>query len=130
MKISELKSAVYQLAEVTTTQQLKMQYKVIKPLDLRYKISWEKALAHLQPDLSFDDWGNSPSNEFKDLFADADAALETFDQKLSKAKKLTRTAIAMADSLDEFAEASLSEAQHLAERMQHDQALAREADLN
>ncbi len=142
-KISELKPAVYQLAKVITTQQLKAQYKAIKPLDLRYKASWEKALAHLQanmpsdlsvaqkqPPSSFDDWVNSASNEFKELFADADAALGSFDEKLSKTKKLTRTAIAMADSLDEFAEASLNEAHHLAERTQRDQARSKEAELN
>ncbi len=39
MKLSELKAAVYHIAKVKTTRQLKLQCVEIKPLDMRYKAS-------------------------------------------------------------------------------------------
>lgn len=129
MKLTELKSKVYQLAEVTTTKQLKAQYKEIKPLDLRYKASWEKALTHLQRSLEskdatpvdskdatatdFEKWLDSPPAEYKELFAEAGAALASFGKKLDQTRTLTKTAKAMVASLDEFAEATVEEAQRL-----------------
>jgi hypothetical protein len=132
MKLIELKSKVYQLAEVTTTKQLKAQYPEIKPLDLRYKASWEEALTQLQksskkkdktplaPSAStetkstdFKEWLKKPPAEYKELFADAGAALASFGKKLDQTKKLTKTAKAMVASLDEFAEATVEEAQRL-----------------
>ncbi len=128
MKLPELKLEVYRIAKVTTTKQLKAQHKQIKPLDLRYKISWEQALEQLQHSLKveetssaqtatttdFDQWLNDPPSAYRDLFAEADAALTRFDDKLNKTKRLTKTAKAMAASLDEFAEATVEEAQRLA----------------
>ncbi|MBE9062944.1 hypothetical protein [cf. Phormidesmis sp. LEGE 11477] len=129
MKLIELKSKVYQLAKVTTSKQLKAQYQEIKPLDLRYKASWEKALAQLQhaskskgqtplkqidtESTDFKEWLSKPPSEYKELFADAGAALASFGKKLDQTKKLTKTAKAMAASLDEFAEATVEEAQRL-----------------
>ncbi|MEL6470165.1 MAG: hypothetical protein AAFQ74_10590 [Cyanobacteria bacterium J06623_4] len=189
MKLSELKAAVYRLAQVDTTKQLKAKYKDIKPLDMRRKASWEKALVQLQavskseqssagkalvvnlpaPQKSaskkasskkskpkkkkvrksaarelvsqqpadsvnvtegFDAWVSNPPSDFAALFAEADEALGAFDKKLAKTKKLTKTAITMAHSLEEFAEASLSEAEHLKDHMQRVQERAKEADLN
>lgn len=140
MKLSELKERVYTAAKVGTTRQLKVQYPAIKALDMRYKKSWESALSLVQIALStafdsnapknqstssaridspkespsFQDWLSDPPDEYKDLFAEADAALTSFDEKLSKTKKLTKTAKAMVASLDEFAEATVEEAQQLA----------------
>ena len=132
MKLTELKSKVYQLAKVTTTKQLKAQYPEIKPLDLRYKASWEKALVRLQKaskakekqpsadststdtkSTDFKEWLKKPPSEYKELFADAGAALASFGKKLDQTKKLTKTAKAMVASLDEFAEATVEEAQRL-----------------
>ncbi len=129
MKLPELKSEVYRIAKVATTKQLKVQHKEIKPLDLRYKVSWQKALKQLQqsPNVEknttsaqtaatkdFDQWLNDPPGDYRDLFTEADAALTAFDDKLSKTKRLTKTAKAMVASLDEFAEAAVEEAQRLA----------------
>ena len=137
MKLSELKRKVYEAAKVTTTKQLKAQYPAIRPLDMRCKLSWESALPLAQaaystnPDLTklqstkaqvdkpensvgFEDWLSNPPDEYKALFVEADAALTAFDQKLSNTKKLTKTAKAMVASLDEFAEATVEEAQKLA----------------
>lgn len=153
MKLTDLKATVYRLANVTTTKHLKAQYESIKPLDMRYKVSWEKALVTLQElrskqldpsdanksdsktsktnsEVNFEQWINNPSNEYRDLFADADAAIQAFDTKLSKTKKLTKTALAMVESLDEFAEASSAEAKRLATITQQDQKNTQEANLN
>lgn len=144
MKLSELKAAVYLLAQVGTTKQLKKQYEFARPLDMRFKASWEKVLVHLQTesqqvsenqisentDESFEAWASNPPSEYAALFAEADEALETFDRKLLKTKKLTKTAIAMANSLDEFAEASLDEAKRLAKAAQTNRKRVKEADLN
>lgn len=58
----------------------------------------------------FKDWLDNPPAEYKELFAEAGAALASFGQKLDQTKKLTRTAKAMVASLDEFAEAAVEEA--------------------
>lgn len=132
MKLTELKSKVYQLAKVTTTRQLKAHYLEIKPLDLRRKASWEKALAQLQKaskakdktpsapsaptdvkSTDFKEWLKKPPSEYKELFAEASAALASFGETLDKTKELTKTAKAMVTSLDEFAEATVEEAQRL-----------------
>ncbi|MEL7330931.1 MAG: hypothetical protein AAFN12_01720 [Cyanobacteria bacterium J06560_2] len=149
MKLTELKAAVYKLAKVSTTKQLKAQNKVIKTLDLRYKASWEKALAQLRdatpqkaeesaskaleesnPSGGFEAWVSNPLGEFGELFAEADAALGSFDEKLAKTKQLTQRAIAMTQSLDEFAEASLDEAKRLAKTVKRTIDTGKEADLN
>ncbi len=172
MKLTELKAAVYQLAQVDDTRQLKAQYKAIKSLDLRYKVSWEKALDQLRSEEAaskpktttekknqqektkgkksekkstqsvderpsdtnspenFEEWASNPPGEFSELFAAADAALESFDEKLAKGRQLTKNAIAMANSLDEFAEATVDEAKRLAKAAQRAVNVSRKADLN
>ena len=129
MKLTELKSEVYRIAKVTTTKQLKAQYRDIQPLDLRYTASWEKALARLHKasqveietpssqttsaSTEFEDWLENPPADYKDLFAEAGASLASFGEKLNKTKKLTEAAKAMVASLDEFAEAAVEEAKKL-----------------
>ena len=140
MKLSELKAAVYRIAKVKTTRQLKLQYAEIKPLDMRYKASWEKVLTLLNEPKSkkakeeqkpdFEDWLSNPPEEYKVLFAEANAALDAYDEKSAKTKRLTRTAKTMADSLDEFADASLAEAQELARVAQRAEDTSKQADLN
>ena len=158
MKLTDLKAAVYKLAGVKTTKQLKKKLKAqneaSQPLDMRYKASWENALEQLKtgqknnslkakhPDKTaaapekeqssqdFETWEGDPSNEFAALLAEADGALEAFDEKMAQTKKLTRRAIAMTESLDEFAEATLSEAKQLAKQEQKAQKTAKDADLN
>lgn len=139
MKLSELKAAVYHIAQVKTTRQLKLQHAEIKPLDMRYKAAWETALALLKqpknkktdeqaPD--FEDWLSNPPEEYKVLFAEANAALDAYDEKSAKAKRLTKTARAMVASLDEFADAGLKEAQELANIAQRAEDISKQADLN
>ncbi len=156
MKLAELKKKTYVRADVTTTRQLKAKFADIKPLDMRYTASWEKALAILKsagdltekaasgkssqkndlkdsklaPERAFEDWLDNPPGDLKDLFAEADSALNDFDDKLKKAERLTKVAKTMAGSLDEFAEASLSEAQQLAKAATEADDLSRQANLN
>ena len=139
MKLSDLKIEVYRIAEVETTRQLKARYAEIKPLDMRYKASWQKSLSLLQEskdkDLgekkpSFETWLSNPPEEYRALFAEAEVALDTFDEKIAKAKQLTQTLGTMAESLDEFAEASLEEVQHLAKAAQRAKEISEQANLN
>lgn len=136
MKLSKLKTKVYEIADVATTQQLKTQYPSTKTLDMRYKKSWESALSLVQAALlaslnlrkpqstnsqvetleestNFQDWLSNPPDEYKAIFAEAGAALTSFGEKLDKTKKLTKSVKAMVASLDEFAEATVEEAQRL-----------------
>ena len=150
MKLPELRKEVYRLAEVATTKQLKAKYADIKTLDMRYKASWIKALEQLKEqaktqtetknrdseklnakeNVDFESWLNNPPEEYKDLFAEAEAAFTTIDDKLAKGKKLTKTARAMAESLNEFADASLEESQQLAKAAQRSKNASAQADLN
>ncbi len=137
MKLADLRKEAYRVAEVSTTRQLKAEYSEIKPLDMRYKVSWEKAIAILKSvksnkksALDFENWLNNPPEELKDLFAEAESALGAFDSKLEKAKRLTSAAQAMAGSLDEFAEASLAEAQRLANVAKGIDDISKQANLN
>ncbi len=144
-KLSELKKEVYRVARVTTTQQLKAKYDSIKPLDMRYKASWEKALEQLnepeavetdstelsaETQTEFEHWLTSPPDEYQYLFAEAEAAFTAIDDKLAKGKKLIKTAKAMVESLNEFAEASLEDSQQLAKITQRRHEDAKQADLN
>ena len=133
MKLSELKAKVYDAGGVSTTKQLKAQYPSIQSLDMRYRKSWESALQIVQANksevdkseanksevdksensASFKDWLSNPPDEYKELFAEAGDALASFGKKLDQTKKLTKTAKAMVASLDEFAEATVEEAQRL-----------------
>ncbi len=137
MKLADLRKEAYRIAEVSTTRQLKAKHSEIKPLDMRYRVSWEKAIAILKPtesaeksDSNFESWLNNPPEDLKDLFAEAKSALGAFDSKLKKAKRLTKTARAMASSLDELAEASLAEAQQLANRAKGIDDISKQANLN
>ena len=142
MKLADLRKEAYRIAEVSTTRQLKAGYSEIKPLDMRYKVSWEKAITVLksikaraikakeEPAPGFENWLNNPPEDLKDLFAEAESALGAFDSKLKKAKRLTKTAKAMASSLDEFAEASLTEAQQLISSTEGIEDISKQANLN
>lgn len=83
-----------------------------------------------QNSTDFAAWLNNPPAEYRDLFAETEEALAGFDDKLGKAKQLMKTAKLMADSLDEFAEASVEEAKQLAKIAQQQRKTAEQADLN
>lgn len=142
MKLSEIRTEVYRIAEVTTTKQLKAQYAEIKSLDMRYKASWQKALELLSQDESdseqsdseeksaFEAWLSNPPDEYKALFDKAESALSSIGGKLAKGQKITKTAKAMAEGLSDFADASLEEAQKLTKAARRSQKTAKQADLN
>lgn len=158
MKLSELKAEVYRVAEVSTTRQLKATYATVKSLDMRYKVSWEKALVQVRKSnvadraasnfkepsqktssaassvgkrpSGFEDWLNNPSDEYKALFEEADSALDSFDKKIENTKRLTKTVKAMAEGLDEFAEASTAEAKQLLQAVQRSSEFSKQTDLN
>ena len=143
MKLSELKKEVYRIAEVTTTRRLKAKNADIKSLDMRYKASWEKALALLskperetstkqdaEEKSTFEAWLSNPPDEYKALFDEADSALTAIGDRLVKGKAVVKTAKAMAEGLSDFADVSLKEAQKLVKSARRSQETAKQADLN
>ena len=131
MKLQELRAQVYELAEVTTTQQLKAKYEEIRSLDMRRKISWEKALAIVQTQQDeLQNWLENPPDEYKELFAEIESTAKTFDQKLVEARQLHQEVNAMADSLEELASECQDEADRLKQEVKAARRIAKQARMN
>ncbi|WP_026733288.1 hypothetical protein [Fischerella sp. PCC 9605] len=131
MKLYELKSKVFKLAEVNTTKQLKTRYEEIRVLDLRYKVSWEKALIIIQSKKGeLEDWLNNPPEEYRELFAEIETTLERFDKKLVKVKRLSKDINLIANDLDELAEECQDEAKNLEHEVELTHRISKQAELN
>lgn len=131
MKFQELKAKVYELAGVNTTQQLKVKYEEIKTLDMRRKISWEKALSVVQEQQSeFGKWLENPPEEYKDLFSEITEASQKYDQKSAKTKQLVQEVLSMANSLETLAEECQDEAAQLKRDVKTSRRIAKQAELN
>jgi predicted TIM-barrel fold metal-dependent hydrolase len=131
MKLDELRTKVYEVAQVSTTRQLKAKYEQIKALDMRRKASWEKALDVVQPPPDeFENWLANPPNEYEELFAEIETASEEYRQKLIETKKLGQEVAAMADDLDVLAAECQAEADVLKQEVQATRRVKRRAELN
>jgi hypothetical protein len=131
MKFQELKSKVYELAEVSTTQQLKAKYVEIKALDMRRKDSWEQAFTVVQKQRSeFEDWIENPPQEYKDLFSEIAEASQKYDQKSVETKRLAQEVLLIANSLENLAEECQDEVNQLKREIKRSRRIARRADLN
>lgn len=131
MKLRELKSKVYGLAGVKTTQQLKAKYEEIKTLDMRRKTSWERALTVLQEQQSqFEKWLENPPEEYKDLFAGITEASQKYDQKSAETKQLAREVLLIASNLEELAEGYQGEASQLEQEVKKAKQISEQARLN
>lgn len=131
MKFEELKARVYQLAEVYSTRQLKAKYEEIRPLDMRRKLSWEKALTVVQPSPDeFQSWLNNPSAEYQELFAEIESVSQAYDQQSVEAKQLAKEVAEMADSLESIAQECQDEANQLQQEVKAARRIAKRAELN
>lgn len=131
MKLQELKAAVYKLAGVSTTRQLKVQHPKIRTLDLRRKAAWQQALTSLQSGAStFETWLEHPPEEYQTLFAEIEQATQQYDQSLAKTEQLTKEVIAVADQLDELAAETQAEASELKQQVKVARRIAQQAELN
>jgi len=131
MKLVELKAKVYELARVSTTLQLKAKYEESKGLDMRRKLSWEKAFTIVQKHQDeFRKWLENPSHEYKELFAEIALVSEEYDKKLLKGKQLGQEVILMAESLEVLAEECQDEADNLKQEVKAARQIAKRAELN
>jgi hypothetical protein len=134
MKLQELKAKVYQLAGVSTTQQLKAQHSAIQSLDLRRKADWEKALIILQPQppasASFNSWLENPPEEYQTLFAEIEQATQQYNRTLTQAEQLTQEVLTAADALDALASETQAEANQLKQQVNAARQISKQAKLN
>ncbi|MEH1857230.1 MAG: hypothetical protein V7L21_04345 [Nostoc sp.] len=131
MKLQELKAKVYELAEVTTTKQLKAKYKEIQTLDMRLKTSWQETIAILQKSQSeYEKWLENPPEEYKEIFSEITEALEKYDQKSIQTKKLAQEIVSIADDLEELAEESQNEAEQIKQEVEVIKHISKQARLN
>lgn len=131
MKFQELKSKVYELAKVPTTQQLKAKYEEIKTLDMRRKDSWEKALTVIQNQQNeFETWLENPPEEYKDLFSEIQEASQKYDQKSTETKQIAKEVLMMANSLEALAGECQDEAAQIEEEVKVSRRVRKQAELN
>ena len=131
MKLQELKAKVYELAKVNNTRQLKAKYEEIKTLDMRRKVSWDKALTVIQKQQSeFEDWLENPPEEYKDLFSEIKEASQKYNQKSAEAKQLAQEVLLMANSLETLAEEYQDEAAQLEREVKASRRSRKQAELN
>lgn len=131
MKLDELKTQVFELAEVATTQHLKAKYAELRSLDMRYKASWEKALSVLKPSSSeFEAWLENPSEEYREVFAEIDTTAKQFDQVLTQARQLGQDINAIAESLEESVADLEAEAEQLQQEIEVGRRVAKQAEQN
>lgn len=129
--ITELKAEVYALAQVSTPQQLKAKYELLRAINFSSKTSWEKALNLLaanQPD--FQAWLANPPEEYKALFAEIETTSEEFSTKLERAKQLGEEAQNMASSLEQLAQEAQNEAEQMRQEAEIAYRVAQQAKLN
>lgn len=131
MKFEQLKTKVYELATVSTTQQLKAKYGEINILDMRRKLSWEKALTIIQKHQDkFKKWLDNPPEEYKELFAEVEAIAGQHDKKFADAKQLAKELITMADHLETLSQDYQEEADYLKQEVKAAREIAKQAELN
>lgn len=131
MKLHELKTQVFELAEVETTQQLKAKCAALRSLDMRYTASWEKALTVLKPsDSEFQAWLENPPEEYREVFAEIDTTAKQFDQVLTQARQLGQDINAIAESLEESVADLEAEAEQLQQEIEVGRRVAKQAERN
>lgn len=131
MKFEQLKMKVYELANVSTTHQLKAKYEEINALDMRRKVSWEKALTLVQKHQNeFRNWLENPPEEYKELFAEVEAISREHDNKFTDVKQLAKELITMADHLEALSQDCQEEADHLKQEVKSAREIAKQAELN
>jgi hypothetical protein len=129
--IHELKAAVYKLAQVSGTKQLKANYASLGQLNFSFKSAWETALDLLQDNLSdFEAWRESPPEEYRELFADIESTSHALGESIGKAKALGKDAKEMAASLEKLGQEAKAEAEHLREDADTHLRVARQAEFN
>ena len=110
LKLSDLKKEVYQLAQVTTTKQLKALRSEFATLDFRRKASWQKALTSIQGDESFEEWRSNPPEKYKEIFKEIDEASQEHETNIENAKKAFQNLEHSIQELDQLTKDTKEEA--------------------
>lgn len=129
--IYELKAAVYQLAQVSETQQLKANFEFLHHLNFSFKTAWETALDLLQNEqTNFETWRQNPPEEYRELFADIELTSQAFSESIEKAKALGKDAKEMAESLENLGQEAQAEAERLREEANIHFRVAQQSEFN
>ncbi len=107
LKLAELKKEVYQLAQVTTTKNLKALKSEFASLDFRRKASWQTALTALE---SFEDWRSNPPEKYKEIFKEIDDASNEHETNLANAEKAFQNLEDSIHELDQLTKETKAEA--------------------
>lgn len=99
--LADLKRAVFALAKVSSTRELKRLNADLQHLDFRRKVSWSQALAVLQKaQEAYPDWHHNPPEEYRELFSAIDAASDAYARSIEKGLQLSEELERAADDLE------------------------------
>lgn len=98
--LRELKSRVYELAAVKSTQALKAVAEPLARLDFRRRSAWLQALSWLESGRSFEQWLAQPPEEYRALFSEIDAAMADLRAGIDQGVRLSREFQDAADELE------------------------------
>lgn len=99
--LADLKRAVFALAKVSSTKELKRQNLDLRHLDFRRKVSWSQALAVLQKaEEAYPDWHHNPPEEYRELFSAIDAASDAYARSIEKGLRLSKELERAADDME------------------------------
>jgi len=98
--LRDLKSTVYSLAGVSTTQDLKALVPSLARLDFRRRTSWLQARTCLEAGSnSFEQWLAQPPEDYQTLFAEIKEAMADFRAGIDQGFQLSRELMETADEL-------------------------------
>ena len=112
--LADLKRAVFALAKVSSTKELKRQNVDLHHLDFRRKVSWSQALTVLQKaQEAYPDWHHNPPEEYRELFSAIDAASDAYARSIEKGLQLSEELERAADDLEALSGELQQEAEEL-----------------
>jgi len=109
-KMEVLKQEVYRLAKVENTMQLKFLCNNFKKFDFRRKSIWQDVLCKLQDNHSYEQSCFSPTDQFRELFAEADKLCNETKKIIEKNSLLIEQLSHDTADLDELAGEFMAEA--------------------
>jgi len=129
--LKNLKTEVYELANVATTQQLKALRPEWRSLDLRRKANWQLIHTQLQ-ELSgdFEAWLANPPEEYRELFAEIADVTTAYGNSIAEGKLLSAELQLAADELEELSSDCSSEASAIRQQEQAARKQAKARRLN
>ena len=129
--LKTLKTEVYELANVATTQQLKVLRPEWRSLDLRRKANWQLIHTQLQePSGDFEAWLANPPEEYRELFGEIADVTTAYGNSIAEGKLLSAELQLAAEELEELSSDYSSEASALKQQEQAARKQAKARRLN